>query len=41
VAAAVVRIRREEKEKGRTMDQTIETLKRRTDIAWKEYFRGS
>ncbi|EME48133.1 hypothetical protein DOTSEDRAFT_42397 [Dothistroma septosporum NZE10] len=30
ITAAVVRIHREEKEKGRTTDQTIDSLKRRT-----------
>ena len=35
-AAAFVRIRREEREKGHSMDQSIDALKRRTDLAWKE-----
>lgn len=32
VAAAVVRINREEKEKGRTTQQSIETFKRRVNL---------
>jgi len=32
VAAAVVRINREEKEKGRSTEQSIETLKRRVNM---------
>lgn len=38
VAAAFVRIRREDKDKGRNMEQTLEVFKRRVAIAWKEYF---
>ncbi|KAI7189530.1 hypothetical protein D0869_05541 [Hortaea werneckii] len=32
VAAAVVRINREEKEKGRTTEQSVETFKRRVNL---------
>ncbi|RMX81402.1 hypothetical protein D0867_16287 [Hortaea werneckii] len=32
VAAAVVRINREEKEKGRTTEQSVETFKRRVNM---------
>lgn len=34
VAAAGVRINREEKEKGKTTEQTIASLKRRVDLVW-------
>ena len=34
VTAAVVRINREEKEKGRTTEQSIEALKRRTRLVF-------
>jgi hypothetical protein len=33
VAAATVRINREEKEKGKTTEQTIESLRRRINLA--------
>lgn len=33
VAAAAVRINREEKEKGRSREQTVESLKRRINLA--------
>lgn len=35
IAAAVVRINREEKEQGKTTEQSIESLRRRIDLAWK------
>ncbi|KAF2793514.1 hypothetical protein K505DRAFT_244237 [Melanomma pulvis-pyrius CBS 109.77] len=34
LAAAMTRINREEKEKNRSTEQSIEVLKRRTRIAW-------
>ena len=34
-AAAVVRINREEKEKGKSFEQTKESLGRRAEMAWK------
>ncbi|KAF1997208.1 hypothetical protein P154DRAFT_579132 [Amniculicola lignicola CBS 123094] len=40
LAAALTRINREEKEKGQSTDQTIETLKRRVGIMW-EARKGS
>jgi hypothetical protein len=35
VAAAVVRINREEKEKGKSFEQSKESLGRRAEMAWK------
>ena len=34
IAAAVVRINREEKEQGKSTEQTIESLRRRVGLAW-------
>ena len=34
IAAAAVRINREEKEQGKTTEQTIASFKRRIDLAW-------
>lgn len=36
VAAAVVRINREEKEKGKSFEQSKESLRKRTALAWRE-----
>jgi hypothetical protein len=35
-----VRIRREEKEKERTVDQTFDTLRRRLKLAWNNTLGG-
>ncbi|KAF2728691.1 hypothetical protein EJ04DRAFT_448836, partial [Polyplosphaeria fusca] len=39
VAAALTRINREEKEKGRTTGQSVEALKRRVGIVWEGGWR--
>lgn len=36
ITAAAVRINREEKEKGKSFEQSKESLRRRVDLAWKE-----
>lgn len=36
LSAAVMKVNREEKEKGRSTQQTIESLRRRAHIAWEE-----
>ncbi|KAF2092941.1 hypothetical protein NA57DRAFT_81875 [Rhizodiscina lignyota] len=38
VLAAANRVHREEKEKGRTAEQTVDVFKRRWGIAWEEMF---
>ncbi|KAF2016442.1 hypothetical protein BU24DRAFT_462598 [Aaosphaeria arxii CBS 175.79] len=39
LAAALTRISREEKEQGRSMQQSIELFKKRSGIAWEEVWK--